>query len=87
MQIPRSRGMGVRAGRNGDCRAVANVVQFRDVKPIPRDSGSFLAIRTANPQMMYVGKAAHLHRLLTSGRSCVSLARRFVEGTVARVEV
>ena len=45
------------------------------LKPIPRDTGSFLKIRTANPQMLYVDKTAYLHRLLTSGCSCVFLAR------------
>ena len=45
------------------------------LKPIPEDTGSFLKIRTANPQMLYVDKTAYLHRLVTSGRSCVFLAR------------
>ena len=36
-------------------------------KPIPEDTGSFLAIRTANPQMRYVDKTAYLHRMVTSG--------------------
>ena len=45
------------------------------MKPIPEDTGSFLKIRTANPQMLYVDKTAYLHRLVTSGRSCVFLAR------------
>ena len=45
------------------------------LKPIPEDTGSFLKIRTANPQMLYVDKTAYLHRLLTSGCSCVFLAR------------
>ena len=45
------------------------------LKPIPEDTGSFLAIRTAKPQMLYVDKTAYLHRLVTSGRSCVFLAR------------
>ena len=45
------------------------------MKPIPEDTGSFLKIRTANPQMLYVDKTAYLHRLVTSGRSCVFIAR------------
>ena len=45
------------------------------VKPIPEDTGSFLKIRTTNPQMLYVDKTAYLHRLVTSGRSCCFLAR------------
>ena len=45
------------------------------MKPIPEDTGSFLAIRTANPQMLYVDKTAYLHRLVTSSRRCVFLAR------------
>ena len=60
------------------------------MKPIPEDTGSFLAIRTANPQMLYVDKTAYLHRLVTSGRSCVFLARdtrRFVEGAVVPLTV
>ena len=44
-------------------------------KPIPEDTGSFLKIRTAQPQMLYVDKTAYLHRLVTSGRTCVFLAR------------
>ena len=40
------------------------------MKPILRDAGVFLAIRTANPQMLYVDKTAYLHRLISSGRSC-----------------
>ena len=40
------------------------------MKPILRDAGGFLAIRTANPQMLYVDKTAYLHRLISSGRSC-----------------
>ena len=45
------------------------------LKPIPEDTGSFLAIRTANPQMLYVDKTAYLYRLVTSSRRCVFLAR------------
>ena len=45
------------------------------MKPIPEDTGSFLVIRTANPQMLYVDKTAYLHRLVTSSRKCVFLAR------------
>ena len=45
------------------------------LKPIPEDTGSFLKIRTANPQMLYVDKTAYLHRLISSGRSCLFLAR------------
>ena len=45
------------------------------MKPIPEDTGSFLRIRTANPQMLYVDKTAYLHRLVTSGRSSFFLAR------------
>ena len=45
------------------------------MKPIPEDTGSFLKIRTANPQMLYVDKTAYLHRLVTSGRTCCFLAR------------
>ena len=44
-------------------------------KPIPEDTGSFLKIRTAKPQMRYVDKTAYLHRLVTSGRSGCFLAR------------
>ena len=59
------------------------------MKPIPRDTGSFLAIRTANPQMLYVDKTAYLHRLVTSpDGKCFFLARprRFVEGAVAQID-
>ena len=45
------------------------------MKPIPEDTGSFYAIRTANPQMLYVDKTAYLHRLISSGRRCFFLAR------------
>ena len=45
------------------------------MKPIPEDTGSFLKIRTANPQMLYVDKTAYLHRLVTSSRKCLFLAR------------
>ena len=45
------------------------------MKPIPEDTGSFLAIRTANPQMLYVDKTAYLHRLVSCSRRCVFLAR------------
>ena len=45
------------------------------MKPIPEDTGSFLAIRTANPQMLYVDKTAYLHRLVTSSRKCLFIAR------------
>ena len=45
------------------------------MKPIPEDTGSFYVIRTANPQMLYVDKTAYLHRLVTSGRKCLFLAR------------
>ena len=45
------------------------------MKPIPEDTGSFFAIRTANPQMLYVDKTAYLHRLVTSSRKCLFLAR------------
>ena len=45
------------------------------LKPIPEDTGSFLAIRTAKPQMLYVDKTAYLHRLVTSSRKCLFLAR------------
>ena len=45
------------------------------MKPIPEDTGSFLKIRTANPQMLYVDKTAYLHRLVTSGRSSLFIAR------------
>ena len=45
------------------------------LKPIPEDTGSFLAIRTANPQMLYVDKTAYLHRMVTSSRKCLFLAR------------
>ena len=45
------------------------------MKPIPEDTGSFLVIRTAKPQMLYVDKTAYLHRLVTSSRKCLFLAR------------
>ena len=45
------------------------------MKPIPEDTGSFLKIRTAKPQMLYVDKTAYLHRLVTSSRKCFFLAR------------
>ena len=45
------------------------------LKPIPEDTGSFLAIRIAKPQMLYVDKTAYLHRLVTSSRKCLFLAR------------
>jgi len=45
------------------------------MKPIPEDTGSFLAIRTAEPQMLYVDKTAYLHRMITSSRRCCFLAR------------
>ena len=45
------------------------------MKPIPEDAGSFLKIRTAKPQMLYVDKTAYLHRLVSSSRKCVFLAR------------
>ena len=45
------------------------------MKPIPEDTGSFLAIRTANPQMLYVDKTAYLHRLVTSSLKCLFIAR------------
>ena len=44
-------------------------------KAIPEDTGSFLVIRTAKPQMLYVDKTAYLHRLVTSSRKCFFLAR------------
>ena len=45
------------------------------MKPIPEDTGSFYDIRTAKPQMLYVDKTAYLHRLVTSSRKCLFLAR------------
>ena len=46
------------------------------MKPIPEDTGSFLDIRTAKPeQKLYVDKTAYLHRLISSGRKCLFLAR------------
>ena len=45
------------------------------MKPIPEDTGSFYDIRTAKPQKLYVDKTAYLHRLISSGRKCLFLAR------------
>ena len=57
------------------------------MKPIPEDTGSFLVIRTAKPQMLYVDKTAYLYRLVSSSRKCLFLARprRFVEGVVTQL--
>ena len=45
------------------------------MKPIPEDTGSFLKIRTANPQMLYVDKTAYLHRLECNGDRPLILKR------------
>ena len=43
------------------------------MKPIPKDTGSFLSIRNAG--QLYVDKTAYLHRLIASTDKCYFLAR------------
>ena len=43
------------------------------MKPIPKDTGSFLKLRTAG--QLYVDKTSYLHRIISSSDSCFFIAR------------
>ena len=47
-------------------------------KPIPEDTGSFLKIRTAKPQMLYVDKTAYLPPDFIRSLLCLSCAPQAV---------